>query len=365
MIDCRIVKCLPSVRDETPFELNIRLETDAGVTVILGPSGAGKSLMLNCLAGFVRPDDGRILVEDRLFYDAASGVHLPPERRRCGYILQEHTLFPHMSVRGNLNFAAKSAGERSSRAGRLGRYRRINELMEAFEIADLGNRMPRQLSGGQKQRVSIARALVANPCLLLLDEPTQGLDHRLRAAFYEVVLTAKRRLAAPIVIVTHDLDECFEIADTLCVISEGKLLQAGKKQDVLIRPVSSEVVQILGQHVTAPAEIVFLDPVNQRSRLRIGAHELEGPYLRGHLLGDQGLVCVRQSDISVGSSASAIPGSDMILSVAGIAETVRGVRLRFDNGLETEVSANDYEPIRSAREVAVRIPRAAIHFVSR
>ena len=141
-------------------------------------SGAGKTLTLNCLAGFSRPDSGRILAGEDLFFDAATHVHIAPQRRRCGYIFQDHALFPHMTVMQNLRFAAAVAQSRSKL--------KVKELLDAFELGSLANRKPAQLSGGQKQRAALARAMVSEPRLLLLDEPTQGLDARLKRSFFEV-----------------------------------------------------------------------------------------------------------------------------------------------------------------------------------
>jgi molybdate transport system ATP-binding protein len=363
MIEARIVKRLRGTRGGEPFELNLNLQSDSRVTVLLGPSGAGKTLTLNCLAGFTRPDEGRILIQDQLYFDGTAGVHVPPNRRRCGYILQDHMLFPHMTVRENLSFAAKSI--RAPRPGRLDLHRRTKELLEAFELEELEGRMPHQLSGGQKQRVSIARALVGNPRLLLLDEPTRGLDHRLRSAFYEVIQKVKERLESPILIVTHDLDECFELADTLCFIARGQLLQMGKKQDVVTRPASLEVAALLGIYVFFPAEIVLLDPGRRTSRLRVAGQEIDGPYLPGRLLGDQGWICVRRGELSV--FPSGLPDTarnEIALPVTGASTTANGARLDFGTDVSVDVSDSEYTELRHSKELRIAIPPNAVHFLS-
>ena len=190
-IDARLVKRLPPEQGSDGFELNIHLRTGAGITVLFGSSGAGKTLALNCLAGFARPDEGRILVRDELYFDAATHVHVPPQQRRCGYIFQDHALFPHMTLRENLRFAASAAPR--DKHPRPHRYRRVGELLDLFELTDLAARRPAQLSGGQKQRAALARVLVQDPRLLLLDEPTRGLDARLRSAFYDEIGRASCR----------------------------------------------------------------------------------------------------------------------------------------------------------------------------
>ncbi len=297
MIDARLVKRFQAAPDSEGFELNVHLRAGPGITVLLGSSGSGKTQTLNCLAGFLRPDEGRILVNDQLYFDAATGVHLSPSRRRCGYIFQDHALFPHMTVRENLRFAAAAA--RSEQTRGLNGRRRINELLEGFELAELAARKPAQLSGGQKQRAVIARALVGDPRLLLLDEPTRGLDARLRQGFYEVLRRTRERLDVPIVLVTHDLEECFELADSVYLMERGRFLQSGPKELVFARPTTAEIARSLGIYNIIPAEVSELDPTRNTSRLRIFDREIQGPYLPGHLIGDRGLVCVRQFEMRV------------------------------------------------------------------
>jgi molybdate transport system ATP-binding protein len=363
MIDARIIKRLPATQGSEPFELNIHLRSESPVTVLLGASGAGKTLTLNCLAGFAHPDEGRILVQDQLFFDAAAGLHLAPQKRRCGYIFQDHALFPHMTVRQNLNFAIQSSPP--PRPGRLDRHRRIQEMLEAFELADLSSRQPHELSGGQKQRASIARALVIQPRLLLLDEPTRGLDARLRASFYQILLSTKEKLKVPMIVVTHALDECFELADTVCVIDRGRLLQTGPKEQVIARPGSIELARLLGIYNLLPAEITHLDPGRKLSRLRLGGQEIEGPYLPATLRGDSGWLCIPRHELKVLPYPSQAGDNQLVLEVASSSITARGVQLEFANGLVAEVSQSDYEDLRGSRELRVAVPRGAVHFLAR
>ena len=141
-------------------------------------------LTLDAIAGFVAPDAGRILLDDRILFDAEARVNLPPQLRSCGYVFQNYALFPHMTLRQNLAFAAHQLP-------RLERHRRIAELLDRFKLTDLAGRCPRELSGGQKQRGSIARALIAKPKILLFDEPSRGLDAALRADFNTLVVEMK------------------------------------------------------------------------------------------------------------------------------------------------------------------------------
>lgn len=362
IIDARIVKRLPASLMGSPFELDIHLQSDSAVTVILGPSGAGKTLTLNCLAGFARPDIGRILVQDQLFFDAEAKVHVPAHKRRCGYIFQDHTLFPHMSVWENLKFAARSM--QRPRLSRLEQQRTMNELLEAFELAELAQRMPHQLSGGQKQRVAIARALVGSPRLLLLDEPARGLNLQLREAFYEILRRARERLKAPIVIVTHDLEECFSLAGTLYFLDNGRCLQSGRKEDVIARPASLEVARLLGIHVVMPAEIVYLDPGRDVSRIKLANQEIQTRYLPGRLLGDRGWLCVRRADLKVLPYPPQPESNQLLLEWRSQTATVHGVRLEFEGGLSAEMRESEVPDWRASRALRIEFPPNAVHFLA-
>lgn len=363
VIDARIRKQLRGHRAENPFTLDIHLRSEGAVTALLGPSGAGKTLALRCLAGFTRPDEGRILVDDQLYFDAAANVNISPQRRRCGYIFQDHTLFPHMSVRENLNFATQSSHSLAS--GRLDRRRRVNELLERFELTPLAERRPHQLSGGQKQRAAIARALVGRPRFLLLDEPTTGLDYRLRANFYEVLRQVKEMHEVPMVLVTHELDECFELADSVCFVNHGRILQSGPKEQVIARPASLEVARLLDIYVLLPSEITMLDPGNNTSRLRIAGQQVEGPYLRGHLIGDNGWICVRTQELRIFPNSNRKSGNQLLLPLQRTLNVARGVRLELESGISVTISESHFADLGGSRDLLVEIPKTAVHFLSK
>lgn len=339
----------------SPFGLNIDLRADAGITVLLGPSGAGKTLTLNCIAGFTKPDEGRILVNGQIYFDGVARVNLPPEKRRCGYMFQDQALFPHMTLRGNLRFAApKKSG--------LNVRKRINELLEAFELRDLADRKPAQLSGGQKQRASLARILIGDPQIFLLDEPTRGLDGRLRQAFYEILRDTGKRLNIPMVVVTHDLEECFALADRVCLIDSGTFLQQGPANLVLEKPTSLEAARFLGIYSIVPAEIRALDPGRNTSRLRVLEQEIAAPYLPGHLIGDRGFLCLRSSELS--AHAPGNRPSELVLTKQSAARSPNGVRIVFEAGIIVNISVSDYENVRLLDRLAVRVPPNAVTFVA-
>ena len=364
-IDARMTKRFAAGKDGPAFELNVHLQLQTGVTALLGPSGAGKSLTLNCLAGFAQPDDGRILVNDEIYFDRASHVNLPPRDRRCSYIFQDHALFPHMTVRENLRFAAASIPAPAKRG--LQRHKQINELLESFELTDLASRKPAQLSGGQRQRAALARILVNEPRLLLLDEPTRGLDERLRSGFFEVLQKTRERLQIPIVLVTHDLEDCFQAADTICLMEHGRVLQSGSKELVVQRPANAEAARVLGLYNVIPARIEALDPTRNYSRVRLLNGAIEGPYFPGHLIGDSGFVCIRKTGLKIRSQAEGIAKNVIGLRVTDASPSTAGIRVEFEQSVTALVSDEELPAVRDAMrdggELQIEIPASAIGFI--
>src|SRR5437773_2192283 len=198
-VSVAIVKRLPG------FTLDVRWEADQSVIGLFGPSGAGKTLTLQCLAGLMRPDAGRIVVGDRVFFDAAAGVDLPPQGRRIGYVFQGYGLFPHLTVARNIAFGLRGRP-------RAARARRAAEVMERLGLGGLERRYPDELSGGQRQRVALGRALAIDPALLLLDEPLSALDAPLRRALRDELGEILRAWRTAAIVVTHDFTEAYRLA---------------------------------------------------------------------------------------------------------------------------------------------------------
>lgn len=235
MIHVRITKTFTATRDSAAFELRAEFESASPVTVLFGPSGSGKTMTLDSIAGFIRPDAGRIALGDRILFDSPKKTNLPPERRACGYVFQNYALFPHMTVRANLEFAANTTSTG-----------KVTELLERFHLSAVAGRKPHEISGGQKQRCSIARALVGDPKLLLLDEPGQGLDATLKAELFALLREVRDVNHVPIILVTHDLAECRELGGQMVVMHEGRVIQIGPVENILARPANDEVASLLG-----------------------------------------------------------------------------------------------------------------------
>ena len=228
------------VRKALPgFTLDVRWEAGDEVVTLFGPSGAGKTLTLHCLAGLVRPDAGRIVVNGTVFFDGAGGVDVPTQRRRLGYVFQGYALFPHLSVRDNVAYGLRHLSPHARRE-------RTQEVLERLGLADCAVRRPRELSGGQQQRVALGRALAPDPALLLLDEPLSALDLPLRQALRDDLraILAEWRTAA--VLVTHDFTEAYRLGDRLVVYENGRVIQAAPRAELLWQPASERVAGIVG-----------------------------------------------------------------------------------------------------------------------
>jgi molybdate transport system ATP-binding protein len=351
MIRARIRKQFPAGPESAPFSLDLEFEAGARTTVLFGPSGSGKTLTLDCIAGFVRPDQGRILLDDDLLFDAPTSVHLTPQRRHCGYVFQNYALFPHMTLRQNLEFAAE-------RQARPERRRRVDEMLARFRLVAVAGRRPHQVSGGQKQRCSIARALIGSPRVLLLDEPARGLDAQLRAEFYEVLRQVGADFHTPIVLVTHDLDECFELGQSMLVLRNGRLVQSGSPRDILDKPANLEVARLLGIFNLLPAEIRALDPGRNTSRLRFEGADLSGTYYPGRLIGDHVTLCIRADALRAVPRIERLAPNQVPLDLLRAVDGPDRVRLEFARDVTVEMPRAGYDP--AVSDWNVEFPPASI-----
>lgn len=186
-------------------EIAAQFKVERGITALFGPSGAGKTTVLDCVAGLLRPERGRISLDGEVLFDAASRLCLPPEARACGYVFQDSRLFPHRTVRQNLLFGqARTPPER--------RWMALGEAVKFLGIGHLLERMPRTLSGGESQRVAIGRALLSGPRLLLFDEPLSSLDAARREEIMTVIERIRDELRVPMLHVSHDAAEVARLA---------------------------------------------------------------------------------------------------------------------------------------------------------
>ncbi len=215
---------------------DLDLHVAAGsMTAILGPSGSGKTTLLRVLAGFERADTGTVRIGDSLV--DSDTVHVPPEKRRIGYVPQEGSLFPHLSVAANVGFGLPARERRG---------KRTMALLEAVGLTDFAKYYPHQLSGGQQQRVALARALAIEPAVVLLDEPFASLDANLRASVRADVQQIFRAARTTAILVTHDQDEALAIADRVAVLRGGQIAQYSPPAELYARPADSELARFVG-----------------------------------------------------------------------------------------------------------------------
>lgn len=232
------------------FVLDIALQTQNGeILGLFGPSGTGKSLTLRAVAGLLRPEAGRIVLNGRVLFDADAGVDAPPEARRVGYVPQNYALFPHLTVTGNIAYGLVERPKCERRT-------QVAEMVRLMRLEGMEGRRPHELSGGQQQRVALARALITGPELLLLDEPFAALDGAIRSRLQNELLTIQNRFRIPTLLVTHDLGEAYALSDRLAIIENGRVLQVGPKEEVLRRPAGRTVARLVGTKNIFDARVV-------------------------------------------------------------------------------------------------------------
>lgn len=354
MISAKIVKTFTRRRDASGFDLDVDLNANTGSTVLFGPSGAGKTLTLDCIAGFIKPDSGRILLRDRILFDGASQVNLKPQARRCGYVFQNYALFPHMTLRQNLAFAA-------DRLPRLERTRKTEEILDQFRLRDVAGRKPHEVSGGQQQRCSIARALIGGPEILLLDEPARGLDATLRTELYEVLHQVRERFDTPLIIVTHDLDEAFALATEMVIMANGRIVQAGSPAEVSGHPASADVAKLLGIYNVVPAELRSLDPSRNSSLIRVGDQDIAGVYYPGHFNGDAVQLCIAIADVMARPNSGTSRPGELHADLQRAVTMPHGFRLEFTNGIQADLPLSMYDP--AAKRWLIELPPRRIQIL--
>ena len=221
------------------FSLSMNMSCEKGITGIVGASGSGKSMLLNCIAGLIKPDEGTISLGDRVFFDKAGNINLPPQNRKASILFQNYALFPHMTIKENIAFALDGLAARE-------KNRRVSRLLEQFHISDFAGRYPSQISGGQQQRAALARALAVEPDILLLDEPFSALDQHLKQNLMREMLEMLGDYEGCVLFVTHNMEEAFRMCENLTVIENGHIEAQGLKQDIFNRPPSCSAARITG-----------------------------------------------------------------------------------------------------------------------
>ena len=269
MIRIDLHKILEGAEGKMPLHVCTEIETGSFVT-FYGPSGSGKTSTLRMLAGLMEPDAGEIYQDEELWYDSKKKVMLAPQKRDIGYVFQDYALFPHLTVRENLEFALKNKKDQLV----------VDELIELIELGDLQNRKPHTLSGGQQQRVALARSLVRKPKLLLLDEPLAALDYKIRLKMQDYLLELHREFKLTTILVSHDIGEINKLSNLVLQIERGQIVKMGSPAEIFVGQQISGKFKFVGEvlHIEAQ-DIIFVVSVliqNQIIKVIAQKEELEG-----------------------------------------------------------------------------------------
>jgi len=239
--------------------------------VIVGPSGSGKTTILRSISGLYTPGYGSICCNGRQWLDTTAEINLPVQKRRIGMVFQHYALFPHMSALENIMIALHQPGieQKTSIA---------EELLKTINMEGLGERYPHELSGGQQQRIAVARALVRDPNVLLLDEPFSAVDQQTRRKLIRELVTLRRQFSLPVIHVTHDLNEARRIADKICIIHHGRTLQIGSPEQVMNRPVDADVANLIGHYNIFNGKVLRHDHDMEKTYIQWHEYDLETGY---------------------------------------------------------------------------------------
>ena len=273
------------------FLLDVSIEVSPGITILFGASGAGKSTLLDCIAGLTRPDEGKIAAGGDVLFDSSRGIHIPAPKRRIAYVFQTLALFPHLSAEENVSYGLRDLPEEERRE-------RVAAILEAFRVEKLRRQKPGEISGGEKQRIALARSLVTEPRVLLLDEPLTGLDAERKAAIVDDLRAWNTAKGIPILYVTHSRDEVDALGERIIALDNGRVVSAGVPAEVLNAPRRKKLAQAAGFENLLSATVLDLREPDGVMRVRLGdsACEIEVP-LGYAAVGNRVQVAVRAGDI--------------------------------------------------------------------
>jgi molybdate transport system ATP-binding protein len=349
------------------FALDVAFRALPGFTILFGPSGAGKTTLLDCVAGLATPDAGRISIADRVLFDAAQHIDLPVAKRRVGYVFQSLALFPHLTVEQNVQYgvAHLPLSERAVRAA---------AILQAFRIPHLAQRHPREISGGESQRVALARTLVTDPALLLLDEPLAALDAATKSKIIDDLRVWNQEHRIPILYVTHSREEVFALGEHVLVLDAGRIVAQGTPHEVISAPLQETVAQLAGFENIFDAEVLAVRPERGTMTCRVagdgGPLLFETPLVRGGM-GSALRIGIRAGDVllatapPVGLSArNLIPGRIAALDQRDVIVSAR-VKCRVEMEVHLTLAARDSLQLEVGKEVWLVIKTHSCHLMQR
>jgi molybdate transport system ATP-binding protein len=274
-----------------PFVLDVSIRVPPGITILFGPSGAGKSTLLDCIAGLVTPEAGHIAVAEDLLFDAQRHLNLPAQARRVAYVFQTLALFPHMTAEENVAYGLASLPAENRAA-------RVDAALQALGVAALRARKPAQISGGERQRIALARSLVTEPRVLLLDEPLSGLDAHITAGIVNDLRAWNATHKIPILYVTHSREEAAALGERVIAMDQGRVTSEGSPLEVLEAPRRKRLAQTAGFENLLDGKVIELHESDGTMRVQLGENhcEIEVP-LGFATVGDAVCVAIRAGDI--------------------------------------------------------------------
>jgi molybdate transport system ATP-binding protein len=256
-------------QQDGPIPMNIHFSCNQHeMIVFVGPSGSGKTTILRSIAGLYHPKIQFVRCHNKIWSNHEKNYHLPAQKRQIGLVFQQYALFPHLTIALNIELACGNVPS-------MQRSVRVKEMLRLVNLDGLDNRYPAQLSGGQQQRVALARALARNPEILLLDEPFSAVDQVTRRKLRNELANLRKKLNIPIILVTHDLDEARMLADRICILHNGNILQTGIPEQLLVKPETAEVARLIDLNNIFSAEIIRHDQKKQFTILNWKNMQLE------------------------------------------------------------------------------------------
>jgi molybdate transport system ATP-binding protein len=332
------------------------------VTALLGPSGCGKTTTLRALAGLEFPERGRIALGGRVWLDTERQICLPPQQRGIGFLFQDYALFPHLTVERNIGFGLSGVSATERR-------KRVAEILELLQLSGLENRYPRQLSGGEQQRVALARSVVTQPELLLLDEPLSALDTLTREQVRRELRHFLAKIGKPTILVTHDRVEALALADHIVVMSAGTVLQSAPVEEVFSHPASSEVARIVGVETV---ETGVVGAVSEGlATVEIGGQRLTAVATPDLVTGQRVYVCIRAEDVILQKGYEGFSSPRNRLQALVRSQTREGplIRVALDCGFQlvaviTSPAVSELK-LRDGDQVTALVKAPSIHLVAR
>lgn len=265
------------------FHLKAAFEVERETLALLGASGCGKSMTLKCIAGIEKPDRGRIVLDGRVLFDSEKHIDLPPQKRKVGYLFQQYALFPNMTVRQNI-----TAGVRDRKhADEL-----VDGIIRTMKLEGMENKRPHQLSGGQQQRAALARILVNEPEVLLLDEPFSALDSHLRFRLEQELRQLLRGFGKPVILVSHDRDEVYRLSDRIAVVHDGHIEAIGGREELFLAPETRNGAVLTG--------CKNISPIRKLEKRRVLALDWDMELELAGDAGDAAYIGMRMHDITHG-----------------------------------------------------------------